>query len=201
MVSREEIEKLLKVEGKVKGVVFQTDAYYVLQKEGEEGLKKLEKVVKEFNLPIDYRTKKALDFHPVGLRVVSLLLIKNVFGWPDQEIRNMGYVAPTVSFIVKLLMRFFVEFKKFMDEVPVYWEKHYTVGKLETVYLNDETKEATIRLSDLKLHPLFCLYLEGYFERIYQFIVGKEGKCKETQCMFKGAPFHEYVFWLEKRKK
>ena len=37
MVSREEIEKLLKVEGKVKGVVFQTDAYYVLQKEGEEG--------------------------------------------------------------------------------------------------------------------------------------------------------------------
>jgi hypothetical protein len=151
------------------------------------------------NLPIDYRKGKALDLHPIGLRVISLLLIKDTFNWSDQEIRKMGYVAPSVSFIVKLLMKFFVEFRKFMNEVPVYWKKHYTTGKLEVVYLNDETKDATLHLKDIKIHPLLCLYLEGYFERMYQFIAGKEGRARETKCMFKGDPYHEYVFWVEKR--
>lgn len=198
MVNKEEIDELLKIKGEVKGVVFQTDGNYILLKEGEEGLKKLEKRVKELGLPIDYRKGKATDLHPIGLRVISLLLIKDTFGWTDKEIRNMGYEAPAASFIVKLLMKFFVSFKKFMDEVPRYWKEHYTVGELEVVSLNEETKDATIRLKNLKINPLLCLYLEGYFERMYQFIAGKGGRSKETECMFKGAPYHEYVFWVQK---
>jgi hypothetical protein len=111
----------------------------------------------------------------------------------------MGYAAPSGSLIVKLLMKFFVDFRKIVKESPVYWKKHYTTGKLEVVYFNDETKDVTVHLKDIKIHPLFCLYLEGYFERLYQFVTGKEGRAKETKCMFKGAPYHEYVFWIEKR--
>lgn len=198
MLNKEEIDKLLEVKGGVKGVVFQTDGKYVLEKEGEEGLKKLEKKVKELGLPIDYRKGRALDLHPIGLRIISLFLIKDTFDWPDEEIRNMGHTAPATSFMVKLLMKFFVSFNKFMNEVPKYWGKHYTIGELETVKLDDETKEAVIRLKDIKIHPLFCLYLEGYYERMYQFIVGKEGRCREIKCMFKGAPYHEYLFALKK---
>jgi len=198
MINKEELNKLLEVKGEVKGVVFQTDGKYILEKEGEEGIKKLEKRVKELGFPIDYRKGKALDLHPIGLRIVSLLLIKDTFDWSDGEIRNMGYITPTTSFIVKLLMKFFVSFMKFMNEVPRYWEEHYTVGKLETVKLDDETKDAILHLKDIKIHPLFCLYLEGYFERMYQFIVGKGGRCRETECMFKGASYHEYVFNLKK---
>jgi len=40
---KKQLDKLLELQGEVKGVVFQTDGKYVLQKEGEEGLKKLEK--------------------------------------------------------------------------------------------------------------------------------------------------------------
>ena len=198
MLSREEIDKLLEAKGEVKGVVFQTDGNYVLGKEGEEGLKKLGKSVKELSLPIDYKKGKALSLHPIGLRIISLLLIKDTFGWSNKEIRNMGYMAPTTSFMVKLLMKFFVTFRKFMNEIPRYWEKHYTVGELKTIKLDDETKEAIIRLKDIKIHPLFCLYLEGYYERMYQLIVGKEGRCRETKCMFKGASYHEYLFTLKK---
>lgn len=198
MIKKEELEDLMKIKGKVKGAVFQTDGKYVLEKEGEEGLKKLEERVKEFNLPIDYRKGRALDVHPLGLRIISLLLIKDTFNLTNEEIREMGYIAPTYSLIVKLLMKFFVSFLKFTDEVPKYWTAHYTVGELEVIDLNDETKDATLCLKGIKIHPLFCLYLEGYFERMYQFIVGKKGRCKETKCMFKGAPYHEYVFWLEK---
>jgi len=193
-----ELENLMKIKGEVKGVVFQTDADYILKKEGEQGLKKLEKRIKELGYPIDYRKGKALDLHPIGLRVISLLLIKDTFDWSDEEIRNMGYTAPTTSFIVKLLMKFFVSFMKFMSVVPGYWEKHYTAGNLEVINLNDKTKDATLHLKDIKIHPLFCLYLEGYFERMYQLVVGKEGRCRETKCMLKGDPYHEYVLRLKK---
>jgi histidyl-tRNA synthetase len=75
-IKKEELDKLMKIEGEIKGVAFQADAKYILEKEGEEGLKKLEKRVKEFGYPIDYRTVRALNFYPIGLRVISLLLIK-----------------------------------------------------------------------------------------------------------------------------
>jgi hypothetical protein len=149
---------------------------------------------------IDYRKGEALDLHPVGLRVISLLLIRDTFGWQDSEIRRMGYVAPGNSFIVKLLMCFFVSFKKFSDEVPRYWRMHHTIGNLEVINLDEKSKDVTLRLNDIKIHPILCLYLEGYFERIYEFVVGKgNGKCTETKCMFKGAPYHEYVLKIKRK--
>jgi len=138
-IRKKELDKFMEIEGETKGVVFQTDAKYVLKKEGEEGLKKLEKRIKELGYPIDYRKGEALDLHPVGLRVISLLLIKDTFGWQDAELRRMGYVAPGNSFIVKLLMRFF-SLKKFTDEVPRYWRMHYTIGNIEVINLDEKSK-------------------------------------------------------------
>jgi hypothetical protein len=194
-IKKEELDKLMKIEGEVRGVVFQTDAKYVLEKEGEEGLKKLEERVKELGYPIDYRGGESLDSHPIGLRVISLLLIKDTFGWSDPEIKRMGYMAPRTSFMVKILIRFFVSFKKVMTESPKYWTKHYTIGSLEVINLDEETKDVTIRLKNFKIHPILCQYYQGYFEMMHEFAAGKAGvESKETKCMFKGDPYHEYVF-------
>ena len=109
MINKEELNKLIETEGEVKGVVFQTDAKYVLEKEGEAGLKKIEDKIKEVGLSIDYKSG-AMDSYPIGLRIASLLLIKEVFSWPDSEIRNIGATAPKTSFIVKLLMKIMLYF-------------------------------------------------------------------------------------------
>ncbi|MEA3458255.1 MAG: hypothetical protein U9R21_06205 [Candidatus Thermoplasmatota archaeon] len=194
-MKKKELDRLMEIKGEVKGVVFQTDAKYVLEKEGEEGLKKLEERVKELGYPINYEKGEALDSHPIGLRVISLLLIKDTFGWPDSEIKRMGYVAPRTSFIAKLLMRFFVSFKKIITEAPRYWTKHYTIGSLEVINLDEETKDVTIRLKDFEIHPILCPYYRGYFEMMHEFATGTTGvESKETKCMFKGDPYHEYVF-------
>jgi hypothetical protein len=200
-INKSELDEFLKIEGEVKGVVFQTDSKYVLQKEGEEGLKKLEKRIAELGYPIDYRKKgEALDLNPIGLRVISLLVIKDTFNWPDSEIRNMGYAAPGFSFVVKLFAHFFISLKKSASEYPSYWTMHYTIGNLEVIDLDENSKEITIHLNDFKIHPIMCLYLEGYFERIYEFAVGKgKGNCTETKCMFKGNPHHEYVFKMKRQ--
>jgi len=198
---KKQLDKLLELQGEVKGVVFQTDGKYILQKEGEEGLKKLEKRVKELGYPIDYRKKgEALDLSPIGLRVISLLIIQDTFNWQDSEIRNMGYAAPGFSFVVKLFMHFFISLKKSANEYPSYWTLHYTIGNLEVISLDEKSKDVTIHLNDFKVHPIMCLYLEGYFERIYEFAVRKgKGNCTETKCMFEGDPYHEYVFKMKRQ--
>jgi hypothetical protein len=195
MIDQNELQKVLSVQGEVKGVVFQTDANYVLKKMGEPGLKKLEEQIKAFGLAINYHEASALKAYPIGLRIASLLIIADTFGWNEAEIRQMGYEAPKTSFVVKLLMKFFVSFVRLMQEVPKYWQEHYTVGALELAKIDDANKEATLHLKNVSIHPLFCKYLEGYFEKIYEFsLEGKKGSCTEVECEFKGAPYHAYEF-------
>lgn len=191
-IKKGELDKLMDIKGKVRGAVFQTDAKNVLEKEGEDGLKKLEKRVKDLGYDIDYRSGKATDWHPVGLRIISLLLIKDTFGWSTAEIREMGKRAPKFSFIVKFVFKLFAPLKKLVKEIPSDWEEHYTIGEMEVPKFDEENKEMVIRLKDFKIDPIFCVYLEGYIERVLLFI--EQGvETKETKCPFRGDPYHEYT--------
>lgn len=191
-INKNELEALIMIEGKVRGAVFQTDAKYVLEKEGEAGLKKLEARVKSLGYDIDYRLGKATDWHPVGLRIISLLLIKDTFGWSDAEIREMGKTAPKFSFIVKFIFKLFAPLRKLVKEIPSDWEEHYTVGKMEVAKFDEENKELIINVKDFRAHPIFCKYLEGYIERVLLFV--EQGVVtRATKCMFKGDPYHEYI--------
>ncbi len=178
MLKKEVLEDLIKnTKGKIRNVVFQTDAKYVLTKEGESGLEKLEQRVKEMGLSIDYRKAKAMEWSPVGLRIASLLLIKDTFGWTDDDIREMGRAAPKISFIVKFFFKLFLSLPKFAEEAPNYWREHYTEGELKTVKLDLEKKIMVLRLNDYELHPLFLKYLEGYFESVLA-LTRKNGKVR-----------------------
>ncbi len=196
MINKEELNKLIETKGEVKGVVFQTDAKYVLEKEGEAGLKKIEEKVKELGYPIDYYKGGAMDSHPIGLRIVSLLLMKDIFSWPDSEIRNIGYIAPKTSFIIKLLMRFFISIEKFVKKIPSIWTQHYTRGKLEVLSFSKEKKELSLRLSGVEVHPALFIYLEGYFEKMFQFLE-KTSKAKMKEAVYEGKPCHEYLIRWE----
>ena len=191
-IIKEELDKLMEIKGKVRGAVFQTDAKNVLEKEGEEGLQKLEKRVKDLGYDIDYRSGKATDWHPVGLRIISLLLIKDTFSWSDAEIREMGKRAPKFSFLVKFIFKLFAPLRKLLKEIPTDWKEHYTIGEMEVPKFDEENKELIIHVKDFKIDPVFCGYLEGYIERVLLFV--QHGVItKETKCMFRGDPYHEYT--------
>lgn len=192
-LNKRELGDLMKIKGEVRGAVFQTDAKYVLEKAGEMGLKKLEKKIKALGYEIPYRQAKATDWYPIGFRLISLLAIQNTFNFSDLEIREMGKTAPKFSFIVKFLFKLFSFLEKFVKQIPKFWKEHFTVGELEVLKLDEKNKKLIIHLKDVRLHPLFCLYLEGYCERILQFVVNQPS-CRETKCMFKGNPYHEYIF-------
>lgn len=192
-LKKSELAEILKKKGQVRGVVFETDKKYVLLHFKEKGLKKLKNKAKELGLDIPYEDPETMGWYPIGLRIASLLLIKNVFDLKEKDVRAVGEMAPKVSFIVKMFFKLFAPLEKFSKEIPRYWEEHYTVGELEVTKVSEKEKIMVLHLHNAKLHPLLCKYLEGYFERVIKFIHPKTS-VKETKCPFRGDTVHEYKF-------
>jgi len=194
-LNKEEIKKILEIAGKARGAVFQTDARYVLEKKGKKGLEILKEEIKKTGQPISYDEKiSATSWYPLSWRVLSLLTIQRIFNWGEKEIFEMGTQAPKYSFIVKALLKYFVSLEKTFTESAKYWEEHYSVGKLGASEIDIKGKHLVLCLKDFKTHPILCPYFKGYFKAVAQFSVKTEKMTiKETKCMFRGDPYHEFV--------
>ena len=198
MPTKEEVKNLMKKKGEARGVVFNTDMQYILNKKGELGLKKVEQKLKEWSYPIDYEKVRNMEWYPIGLRALSLLAVKEVFNWKDKEIEDMGYFAPTYSFIVKLLMKYLLTLEQTYEKSPSYWTKHYNVGELKVPEYNEKEKYCVLQLWDFKIHPVMCSYYTGYFHKIAE--LGARQKItgiRKTKCMFWGDAYHEYLIRWE----
>lgn len=197
-MEKEEIENIMKIKGEVRGVVFQTDARYILAKKGKEGLEKVKEETERLGHAIDYEHIKPMEWYPAGLRAVSLLAIKSAFNWSDQEIFDMGNTAPKFSIIVKMLLKYFISLKKSVSQIPVYWAKHWTVGKISNPEFHEDEKWLVIRLEGIKLHPIFCAYEAGYYLRIAQYVI-KSSKItvEEVKCAYRGDPHHDFLIKWE----
>ncbi len=193
---KEKIDEILAMPGQVRGVVFATDKEYVLLKWGKEGLEKLKNKAKEWGVKTPYEKVEVIDWYPAGQRAISLLLIREVFNLDNSGIRDMGSMAPKFSFIVKLFFKLFSPIEKFAKEIPGYWDEHFTEGELEVIKVSEKDKELIIHLKNVDIHPIYCVYSEGYFERVIKFIY-PTAVCKETKCAYKGDDVHEYRFTWE----
>ncbi len=195
--TKKEIARLNKINGEVKGVVFQTDIDYILRKKGEDGLKSFNKAIKEAAIGIKMDEIKAMNWYPVGWRGAFLLIAKDVLGFSEKDIKDMGRDAPKLSFLARLFFHFFLPTRKMVNEVPDYWNKHYSIGKLEVVKFSEKEKIAILQISNINIHPLFCLYLEGYFETVTKMTRPNDSKVTvtETNCPLKGdkGDYHQYL--------
>jgi hypothetical protein len=195
----QELEKLMKIKGEVRGAVFKTDAGYILKEKGKEGLKKVEEELEKLGYPIKFKEIKTMGFYPVGLRALSLLVVKKVFNFDDEKIKEMGFFATKISLIIKIFIRHFLSAQRvFSREAPRLWKEHYTIGELIPVELNEEKRYAILRVKDFNVHPILCTYLGGYFCGVLQMIE----KCsrvtfEERKCTFKGDDYHEYLLKWE----
>jgi hypothetical protein len=186
-------KEMMKATTKVLGAVLQTHMQYILYKEGPEGLKKVEEKMAELGYPILFKEIKNFEYYPIGIVSLPVVIAKTIFHWSDKEIFEMGNHAPKYSAVAKLMLKYFVGLKRIVKQAPQYWKKHNTEGEL-TCDLDENKKRVVVKLKFDPLHPLFCVFFQGYFLRIFQFVVPNSNiTIKETKCMFKGDPYHEYV--------
>jgi len=198
-LTKEIAKKLMEIKGEARGVVFKTDIEYILGEKGEEGIKKLEDELEKLGYPIKFKEIKTMEFYPVGLRAISLLAIKKVFNFDDEKIKEMGFFATKKSLIIKLFIKYFLSLQRvFFKESPKMWRKHYAIGELVPVELNEEKKYSILRLKDFSLHPIYCIYLGGYFCGVTQMLVKTpQLTFEETKCTFRGDEYHEYLIKWE----
>jgi hypothetical protein len=194
-VIKEEVQKLMELEGEVRGVTLIIDRDYILKNKGEEGLKRIEEELRRLGHPIKYKEIETFSYYPVGLRALSLLAIKKVFNFNDEKIKEIGFFGTKVSLIIKFFIKYvFSAQKVFLQEGPRIWREHWTIGRLVPVKLDEEKKYAVLQVKDFKLHPIYCVFLSGYLSGLFSMIV-KSPKitCQETKCSFKGNEYHEYL--------
>ncbi len=179
--------------GKILGEIIRTHGEYIEQREGKEGLKRVEDKLKEFGVPIEFRKTKSSEWVNEGVNRLIMLLAKDLFGWTDDDIFNMGLYAPKVSFMTKLAMRYFVSMDTILGEAPKHWREHVSFGELEVAELDKEKGEAILRIKDYNTDPIECVYHAGYFKGVMELTVKAEMSIEETKCAHKGDDYHEYV--------
>jgi hypothetical protein len=197
MLTRNEVEEVMRLEGRARGAAFQTDRLYLTKVRGEEGVHALEGKLQTLGYPIRYSTVKAMEWLPVGLRILSLLAIKDLFDWSNDEIKAMGNAAPAYSFIVKLFMKVLGSLELALTRVPDYWRSHYSVGVVEAELFAAEQR-LVLTIKGFKGHPILCKYLEGYFERSLSAVCPRRKiEAVETECVYRGHVHHRYIISWE----
>jgi len=188
------VKKLMSAEGECRGVTLKADKDFILRKKGGKGLIKVEAELKKAGKPFKYKEVDPMAFYPVGLRALSLIAMQNALGFSNKTIEEMGRTAPKVSFVIKLFAKFFFSIERTAAQTPKMWEKHYTVGRLEAE-IDQKKSEAIVRLKGFDLHPLLCIYLNGYFATIIQMVVNNQVVSEEIKCSFKDKTYkqHEYL--------
>lgn len=192
MLTKKEAEEIMHLEGEVRTVTLCTDAASVVRLKGKDGLNRVEAKLQSLGHPIDYGTMRAMDWRPLGLRVLSLLVIKDTFEWGDGEIRAMGYAALTYSLVTRLFMKTLASPDIAFGRAPIYWSSHFTSGKMEVEFVNGLNRVSFL-IREFGGHPVLCKHIEGYLERAGQFIMPKHNvRLRETKCPFQGEPYHQY---------
>lgn len=192
IISKEEIENLMKIKGEVKGTGIKTHGKFILKEEGEEGLKKLEGTMAELGYPIEFRKIKATSPYPFGVEAVILIAIKKLFNYDDKKFNEMGKFHTKTSLIIRLFMKYFVSLKKVSEEGPKMWKRYFTLGNLEVVEIDEEKRHIIFRVRNFQFHPLHCQILMGSIPTIIQMVVGKEVTSQETKCIYRGDEYHEF---------
>lgn len=199
IISEEKLNKIMSLKGKVRGVVIRDGIEYVLKEKGQEGVQKLEEAMEQAGYPIKYQEIRLNDFYPIGYQALTLELIKRVLGFDKKEFQKMGEFTPKFSILIKIFMKYFISMDRLAKEVPKMWKKHYTVGNINILEMDQEKKRGTIRIENFECHPLHCQSLVTYLPTIVQMVIGEKVECKETKCVHRGDNYHEFLLqWGEK---
>ncbi len=192
--TKDQADEIMKLEGETRGAVFKTDEKFILYKGGEGELAKVEEKIKEWGYSLNYKETGTMDFYPIGLRVLSILAVAEVFGFDEEQVKNeIGLNAPKMSFIVKVFAQHFFSVKKTFEQVSKLWARHYSRGKLIPAKLDEEKNFLVLELEDFNIHPIMCSYLSGYFKKISEIVLKKEVEIEEGKCSYRGDDKHIFT--------
>jgi predicted hydrocarbon binding protein len=193
ILTKEIADELMKIKGEGRGIAPKSHVQFFVEEKGEEVFKKVEDRMAELGQSVKYKNIKSMNFYPIGLEALTLLVVKELFNLSDEKLRKIGEYQSKVSLIIKLFMKYFISVEGMVQKAPIMWRKYYTVGDLKVIEFSEEEKYVILQLQDFKIHSPYCRILEGYFASVVKMIVNEDVDCKEVKCPFKGDNYHEFL--------
>ena len=191
VIAQEELAKIKQIKGEAIGGSLKEDFQFVLKKEGEAGLKRIEKEMEKFGCPLKMAEIKNFQWYPFWMSILLLVVNRNTFNWSDDVLRENGRFSAKVSVVMRIMVKYFISLERSFVEIGSYWRKYYTVGEVKTEELDVNGRQAIISLSGIDTHPVFCRILEGYVWQIFAYhVVADSLKVEEIECIFKGGKTH-----------
>lgn len=198
LITKKLANELIKMEGEIRGAVLKADTAFIIKEGGRESLEKVEDRMKSLGYIFKYDEIKPMKFYPIGLRVVSLLVIKEVLGFSDDKIKEMGAYVAKSSFVLRLSLRF-LGFSRsaelYYKSTPDLWKKFVTTGDFKTAEFDEKEKKIVVsQIRNFNQHPILCIYMSGILLGFLEVARGIRGaQVKETKCEFQGDDYHEFV--------
>ena len=194
IISKEEFNKLMNIEGKARGAGLKGEAKFILEKEGKEGLERLENTITNLGYPLKYKAIAATRFYPIGLEVLTLLAAKRLFNYDSEIFQEIGRFIAKYPLTVRIFISYFSSPEKVINKNMELWRKAFTIGKIRIMELNLEEKYMTMRLENFNVHPLLCQVFLGSLSAIAQMFIKVKVSCEETKCVHRGDDYHEFLF-------
>lgn len=193
IMSRNNLEKIKKMEGEIIGSSLKTDREFIIEKQGIKGLRKVEVEMERLSYPLKYEDIDKYKWYPVQHDFLSLLLAQEIFKWDDETMREWGRWGAKTNFIIKLMARL-VSKETISELSSKYWRKYYTKGEMK-FKLDYKKKTGIATIKDFTIYDVHARYLEGYFYQIMCLMVPSQN-LKVEKNEYKGSDTHQFkITW------
>jgi len=191
------LKMLINHKGKVKSETLKTDRKYVVERRGETVLRDIENEFKKLGLDFSYDDYIKKNFLiSVGLRAASLLLIRKICEFTDEDIVEMGSLAPKASIFTRIILKRLSNIELLIKEIPRHWTRFYTVGKMVPFEYSGEKRFFILQLKDFDVHPILCDFYRGYCKGIMNLTGYTVKDVVEHKCVHRGDAYHEFfITW------
>ncbi len=193
-VTKKSAEKLMSIEGDVRGMALKSHGSFIIKEKGEEGLKRLEQEMKRLGCPFEYKKIEPMDFYPVGIEALELILAKEIFDFQDKKFEEMGRFGAKSSLIMRFFTKYLFSINTVVKHASKIWRRYYTRGKLEVKVMDPEQRRAVVQLRDFQIHVYHCLHVKGFLESVLKMTLGgRPVKIEETKCISRSDQYHEFI--------
>jgi hypothetical protein len=171
LLTNEDLKIINKMKGQIIGSSLKADRKFILEKLGEESLRKVEKEMVDLGYSLKYEEIEKYQWYPVQMDALFLILSKEIFNWGEKEMWEWGRWAAKTHFLTKMMIKYFVSKELLAKNANKSWRKYYTRGELIFTF---KEKEGKVELKDFVIHPDHLSYLTGYLYQIASLVMPPE---------------------------
>lgn len=195
-ITKKEAEKILKIKGRIRGLVITTLKDYIISQKGQDGIKKVEKRMEKVGHPFEFKKLSSVKWYPAGFIQLVMLVILDTFGWDDKKNFEIGYQAPINSLLAKLMLRTFTSLEVAFKVTPKFWKNYTNLGEMNWVERDIKKRRAVLRLTNYpKINEASYEYFRGYLKRIMEIMTkSKNVKVELTKSIYRGDSYDDFTF-------